>query len=60
MAKGFYETYMNNFNLTDWKMTTDDKKDGLQIWQRQAPNGLKAMKAQAYINRCPEDIFEVI
>lgn len=51
---------MKNLNQTDWKITTDDKKDGLKIWQRQTPEGLKAMKAEAYIERCPDEVFEVV
>jgi hypothetical protein len=46
--------------LPDWKVLTDDKKAGLRIWQRSAGGGLKAMRAEAVINRRPEAVFSVI
>lgn len=56
---GFYEAYMNGLEKPDWKVITDDKKVGLTIWQR-TENGLKAMKAQAVIDKTADDVFKVI
>ena len=35
----------------DWKVSIDDKKDGLTIWQKVTPDGLNAIMATAIINK---------
>ena len=56
----FYDKYVGALTLPDWKVITEDKKVGLTIWQRSDSRGLKAMKAEAYIDRSPEEIFRYI
>jgi hypothetical protein len=48
------------YNHPDFKVSTDDKKEGLTIWQRTSAEGLNVMKASGEINRRPFDIFKVI
>ena len=56
----FYDTYMKGWAQPDWKVTTNDEKAGLMIWQRNE-GGLKAMKAEAKLfGRTPDEIFRVI
>ena len=58
-ALGFYDEYMRGWDKPDWKAITEDKKAGLMVWQRNE-GGLKAMKAEAVIERPVDDIFRVI
>lgn len=58
-AQGFYEQYMEGWAKPDWKTIIEDKKAGLMIWQRNE-GGLKAMKAEAIIDRSVDEIFTVI
>ena len=50
---------MKALSLPDWKIISEDKKVGLTIWQRNQ-GGLKAMKAEAIIDRKADEIFRVI
>ena len=54
------EEYEKRWVHPDWKITTDDKKEGIQIWLRTTPSGDNAMKAQAIVNRSPMQVFKVI
>ena len=45
---------------TDWKVSVEDKKEGLTIWVRTTSDGLNAVKAQGIINHPPEHIFMTI
>lgn len=54
------EEYEKRWVHADWKITTDDKKEGIQIWLRTTPSGDNAMKAQAIVNRSPMQVFKVI
>jgi len=40
-------------------VSTDDKKEGLTIWQRTTSIG-NAVKATGIINRSPTEIFQVL
>ena len=55
-----FEEYEKRMLLPDWKISTEDKKEGLTIWQRTTPEGLNAMKAQAIVNRTPRQLMRVI
>ena len=44
----------------DWKVSVDDKKEGLMVWVRTTPDGLNAVKAQGVVNFSPDQIFMVI
>jgi hypothetical protein len=46
--------------LDDWKVSVDDKKDGLTVWVRTTPDGLNAVKAQGIVNYSPDQIFTVL
>ena len=52
--------FEREWNHGEWKETTNDKKEGLIIWQRTTPEGYNAVKAQGYVNRSPIQIFKVI
>ena len=54
------EEYEKRWVHPDWKITTDDKKEGIQIWLRTTPSGDNAMKAQAIVSRSPMQVFKVI
>eukprot|EP00347_Sterkiella_histriomuscorum_P015762 403355775 len=56
---GFYDKYVAALDLPDWKICVDDNKNGLKVWQRNQ-GGLKAMKAEAIIDRCPDEVFRII
>ena len=55
-----FATYERQLSLPTWKPLTDDTKVGLKIWQRSTDLGLKAMKAQAIIDRPAHQIIKVI
>ena len=44
-ATSMFDEYEKRMSLPDWKVSTEDKKEGLTIWQRTTPEGLNAMKA---------------
>ena len=46
--------------LSDWKVSVDDKKEGLTVWVRTTDEGLNAVKAQGVINFSPDQIFMII
>lgn len=54
------EEYEKRWVHPDWKITTDDKKEGIQIWLRTTPSGDNAMKAQAIVSKSPMQVFKVI
>lgn len=58
-ALKFYEIYESNWNSKDWQLTLEDEQQQLKIWQRSA-NGLKAMKAAAFVDHSPEEIAILI
>ncbi len=37
--------YLSKLDLPEWKISVEDKKDGLNIWVRTTPEGLNAVKA---------------
>ena len=39
------EKYDEKLDHPDWKVSVDDKKDGLTIWVRTTPDGYNAVKA---------------
>lgn len=52
--------YEEKLDHPDWKISVEDKKDGLTIWVRTTPEGLNAVKAQGIINNTPDHIFFTI
>ena len=48
------------FALNDWRMSFDDNKHRLKIWQRRSESGLKAMKAESILDYRPIDIFRAL
>jgi hypothetical protein len=54
------QEYIEKLNHPDWKEQVNDKKEGIIIWQRTTPEGLKAMKAVANVNRPASIILKVI
>lgn len=52
--------YETKLAFDDWKITIDDKKAGLVIWQRTTDEGLKAMKAQAILDYNSLDLFHTL
>jgi hypothetical protein len=52
--------YEERLEHPDWKVSVDDKKDGLTIWVRTTSDGFNAVKAQGIINHSPEQIFVTI
>jgi hypothetical protein len=44
----------------DWKVSVEDKKEGLTIWVRTLPDNVNGVKAQGIINHSPEHIFVTI
>ncbi|CDW82258.1 star-related lipid transfer protein 4 [Stylonychia lemnae] len=52
--------FENQISLDQWKISVEDKKKGLNIWQRTSENGLKCMKAQGIIEKKADDIVKVI
>jgi hypothetical protein len=54
------DMYDQNLLLADWKVISDDKTEGLVIYQRTTENGLKAMKATGVVKRKAMDIFKVL
>eukprot|EP00347_Sterkiella_histriomuscorum_P015068 403358431 len=60
MALAKFDDYERQITLAEWKSLVEDKKEGLNIWQRTNSNGLKCMKAVAVIERSPEQIIKVI
>ncbi|CDW89743.1 start domain containing protein [Stylonychia lemnae] len=60
MAQAKFKEYEDQIPSAEWKILTEDKKEGLKIWQRTSESGLKCMKAQAIIERKASDIIKVI
>jgi preprotein translocase subunit SecA len=40
--------------LNDWKVSVDDKKEGLTVWVRTTTDGLNSVKAQGVVNYSPD------
>lgn len=52
--------YDEKLNHPDWKLTVEDKKEGLNIYVRTTPDGYNAVKATGVINHPAEHIFITI
>jgi hypothetical protein len=52
--------YEENLNQKDWKCMIGDKIEGLLLQNRDISGNYKAVKAQAFINHSPEQIFFTI
>jgi hypothetical protein len=49
-----------NWNHAEWKVSVDDKKDGIKIWQRTTETGCNAMKAEGIIEHNMLSVFKLI
>ena len=54
------EEFEQKLPLPDWKVSVDDKKEGLMVWVRTTAEGLNGVKAQGIVNFSPDQIFMVI
>ncbi len=53
-------TYERCYSYADWKVISEDKKEGITIWQRTTAEGLNSVKAQGTVNRTPHEVFKLI
>ena len=54
------DEYDQKMESSGWKVSTEDKKAGLTIWQRTSESGLKAMKAESMVNFSTIDLFKTL
>ncbi|CDW76251.1 UNKNOWN [Stylonychia lemnae] len=52
------QEFLASINFPDWKISVEDKKKQLHIWQRISKNNIKSMKAQGVIDHSIDHILK--